>query len=151
MNTKVIGKDLTKEPPRSPRIRVGGYAILGRTIDKCRALVAGNIGEYHFDCPLDNTLFGFKHVKGEDFKAEIENGASDQEMVEWLNRSGEKKTQEEIERWGEEVEASSLYNDPEKRDYFIEECKKLGLDPAKTTTFSWLETDDRVSHAQQAA
>ncbi|PYL34793.1 MAG: hypothetical protein DMF35_04000 [Verrucomicrobia bacterium] len=72
MNTKVIGKDLTKEAPRSPRIRVGGYAILGRTIDKCRALVAGNIGEYHFDCPLDNMLFGFKGVKGDDFKAQIE-------------------------------------------------------------------------------
>ena len=87
MNTKVVGKDLTKESPRSPRIRVGGYAILGRTIDKCRALVAGNIGEYHFDCPLDNTLFGFKGVKGDDFKAQIENGASDQEMVEWLGRN----------------------------------------------------------------
>src|SRR5260370_1338966 len=73
MNTKVIGKDLTEESPRSPRIRVGGYAILGRTLDKCRALVAGNIGEYHFDCPLDNTLFGFKGVKGDDFKAQIEN------------------------------------------------------------------------------
>ena len=89
MNTKVIGKDLTKESPRSPRIRVGGYAILGRTLDKCRALVAGNIGEYHFDCPLDNTLFGFKGVKGDDFKAQIEQGASDQEIVEWLNQTGE--------------------------------------------------------------
>jgi hypothetical protein len=29
--------------------------------------------------------------------------------------------------------------------------KKLGLDPAKTTTFEWLEVDDRVSHAQAAA
>ena len=92
----MIGKDLTKESPRSPRIRVGGYAILGRTLDKCRALVAGNIGECHFDCPLDNTLFGFKGVKGEDFKAQIENGASDQETVEWLNRSGQKKTPDEI-------------------------------------------------------
>ena len=49
MNTKVNGNDLTKQAPRSPRIRVGGYAILGRTLDKCRALIAGNIGEYHFD------------------------------------------------------------------------------------------------------
>ncbi len=78
MKKKITGKDLTKEAPRSPRIRVGGYAILGRTIDKCRALVAGNIGEYHFDCPLDNMLFGFKGVKGEDFKAQIEQGAGDQ-------------------------------------------------------------------------
>src|SRR2546423_9046396 len=113
MNTKVIGKDLTKEAPRSPRLRVGGYAILGRTLDKCRALVAGNIGEYHFDCPLDNMLFGFKGVQGADFKAQIENGASDSEMVEWLDQSGEKKTPEEIKRWGEEVEANRPYDNPE--------------------------------------
>src|ERR1043166_5072400 len=126
MKTKVIGKDLTKEAPRSPRIRVGGYAILGRTLDKCRALVGGNIGEYHFDCPLDNMLFGFKGVKGDDFKAQIENGASDKDMVEWLDRSGEKKTPGEIKRWGDEVEADSLYNNPEKRDFFSESCRQLG-------------------------
>ena len=146
MHKNVIGKDLTKESPRSPGIRVGGYAILGRTIDKCRALVAGNIGEYHFDCPLDNTLFGFKGVKGVDFKAQIENGASDQQMAEWLDQAGEKKTPDEIRRWSDEVTTASLYNDPEKRDWFAEECGKLGLDPAKTTTFEWLETDDKASH-----
>jgi Domain of unknown function (DUF5069) len=151
MKRKVTGKDLTKESPRSPRIRVGGYAILGRTIDKCRALVAGEIGEYHFDCPLDNMLFGFKRVIGDDFKAQIEQGASDQEIVEWLNQSGEKKTPAEIKRWSEKVEASSLYDDLEKHDYFVQETRKLGLDPEKTTTFDWLEIDDRVFHAQKAA
>jgi hypothetical protein len=151
MKRKITGKDLTKEAPRSPRIRVGGYAILDRTIDKCRALIAGNIGEYHFDCPLDRMLFRFKGVKGDDFRGQIEQGASDEEMVEWLNRSGEKKTPGEIKRWGERVEASSLYDDLEKHDYFVAECKKLGLNPSKTTTFDWLEIDDRVSHARQAA
>jgi Domain of unknown function (DUF5069) len=151
MKKKVTGKDLSKEAPRSPRIRVGGYAILGRTIDKCRALVAGNIGEYHFDCPLDNMLFGFKGVKGDDFKAQIEQGASDQEIVEWLNLSGEKKTPAEIERWSREAEVGSFYDDPEKRDFFVEEARTLGLDPTETTTFEWLELDDKVSHAQAAA
>jgi hypothetical protein len=151
MKKKITEKDLTKEAPRSPRIRVGGYAILGRTIDKCRALVAGNIGEYHFDCPLDNTLFGFKGVKGDDFKAQVEQGASDQELVEWPNQAGEKKMPEEIKRWADEVETSSLYNHPEKREFFSEEVKKLGLNPTKTTTFEWLEVDDRISHAQKAA
>src|ERR1700682_7533 len=117
MNKKVTGKDLTKEAPRSPRIRVGGYAILGRTIDKCRALVAGNIGEYHFDCPLDNMLFGFKGVKGPDFKAQIENGASDQQIAEWLDAHGEKKTSDEIKRWSNEVKATEPYNDPQRRDW----------------------------------
>src|ERR1700749_4797551 len=112
MHKNVVGKDLTKEAPRSARIRVGGYAILGRTIDKCRALVAGNIGEYHFDCPLDNMLFGFKGVKGADFKAQIENGASDQQMAEWLDQSGEKRTSDEIARWGDEVEGKHYHDDP---------------------------------------
>src|SRR5437899_601773 len=140
MKKKIAGKDLTREAPRSPRIRVGGYGILGRTIDKCRALVAGDIGEYHFDCPLDNMLFGFKGVKGDDFKTQIEQGASEQDMIEWLNQSGERKTPAEIKRWSEKVEASSLYDDLEKHDYFVLETRKLGLDPEKTTTFEWLET-----------
>ena len=110
--------------------------------------MAGNIGEYHFDCPLDNTLFGFKGVKGVDFKAQIENGASDQQMAEWLDANGEKKTPEEIKRWGDEVEANNPYNDPDKRDWFVEQVKPLGLDPAKTTLFDWLEADDKASHSQ---
>jgi hypothetical protein len=63
----------------------------------------------------------------------------------------EKKRPEEIKHWAEEMEASSLYHHPEKRDFFSEEGKKLGVDPTKTTTFERLEIDDRVSHAQQAA
>jgi hypothetical protein len=65
MQTTVKGKDLTKEPPRSPNTMVGGYVILGRHLDKCRALLGDNIGEYHFDCPLDNMLFGWKRIMGE--------------------------------------------------------------------------------------
>ena len=147
MHKNVTGKDLTKESPRSPRIRVGGYAILGRTIDKCRALVAGNIGEYHFDCPLDNMLFGFKDVKGVDFEAQIENGASDQQMAEWLDATGDKKTPDEVKNWGDKVEAVNYSDDPERRAWFVEQLKTLGLDPEKTTLFDWLEADDKACHA----
>jgi hypothetical protein len=147
MHKNVTGKDLTKEAPRSPRIRIGGYVILGRTIDKCRALVAGDIGDYHFDCPLDNMLFGFKGVTGADFKAQIENGASSQQMAEWLDQTGEPKTPEEIKRWSDETEAANPYNNPERRDWFIEQTKPMGLDPTTTTLFDWLEADDKASYA----
>jgi hypothetical protein len=90
-------------------------------------------------------------VKGDDFKAQIENGASDQEMVEWLNRNGQKKTPDEIKRWGDEVTATRPYDDPERREWFVEQVKPLGLDPAKTTLFDWLEKDDKACHAQKAA
>jgi hypothetical protein len=151
MERNVSGKDLTKEAPRSPRVGIGGYAILGRTLDKCRALIAGNIGEYHFDCPLDNMLFGFKGVKGDDFKAEAEKGASDQEMAKWLDTHGERKTPAEVKRWADETEKSSMIDNPEKRDFFIEECQKLGLDPEKTTIFEWLEADDKASYVTAGA
>ena len=55
------------------------------------------------------------------------------------------------DRWSEKVQASSLYDDVEKREFFSEQTRRLGLDPAKTTTFEWLEIDDKVSHAQKAA
>ena len=146
MHKNVTGKDLTKEAPRSPRVRVGGYVILGRTIDKCRASIAGDIGEYHYDCPLDNMLFGFKGVNGADFKAQVESGASDQQMAEWLDASGDPKTAEEIKRWSDETEVANPYNDPERRDWFVEQTKPLGLDPVKTTLFDWLEADDKASY-----
>jgi hypothetical protein len=150
MNNQVQGKDLTKEAPRSPRERVGGYAILARTYDKCRALLGGNIGEYHFDCPLDNMLFGFKGVKGDDFKAEVEKGASVEEMARWLDSHGAKKTPEEVKAWSDEVEASNPYNNPEKRDWFVEQLQQYRLNPLTTTLFDWLETDDKASYEKAA-
>jgi hypothetical protein len=68
-------------------------------------------------------------------------------MAEWLDANGEKRTSEEIKSWGDKVEADSLYNNPETREFFSEGCKKVGLDPATTTTFTWLEADDKASHA----
>ncbi len=143
--TLIPAKDLTTEPPRSPRIRLGGYVILARTTDKCRALLAGRIGEYHFDCPLDNMLFGFKGLTGDDFKAEVERGAADDEMVRWLDTHGVPKTPEEITDWSDFMEAFNPYEDPERREWFAEQTRALGLDPAKTTLFDWLEADDKAS------
>ena len=151
MNRTMKGKDLTKEPPRSPNTLLGGYAILGRTLDKCRALLWGNLGEYHFDCPLDNMLFGWKGIKGDDFKAAVEEGRSDEEMTQWVDEHGEKKSAREKEQWVEEMRKSSLYNNPEKRDFFVEETRKLGLDPETTSLFEWLEADDEASYPRMVA
>jgi len=140
--------NLTVQAPRSPRIRLGGYVILARTTDKCHAFLEGTIGDYHFDCPLDNFLFGFKGVTGDDFKAQVQAGASDEALVEWLNTHGTPKTSEEIKAWSDGVEATKPYENPERRDWFAEQTTPLGLDPAKTTLFDWLEADDKASYAK---
>lgn len=140
--------DLTQVAPRSPRIRIGGYAILARTIDKGRASLVGKTGDYHYDCPLDNYLFGFKGVTGEEFKKQIVAGASDEELAQWLDANGTPKTPEEIAAWSDSVEAANPYHDPEKRDWFVAQVKPLGLNPETTTLFDWLEADDKASYSK---
>jgi hypothetical protein len=53
--------------------------------------------------------------------------------------------------WSDEVEAGSMMENPEKRAFFTEECKKPGLDPEKSSTFDWLEADDRARFKSNAA
>lgn len=54
------GKDLTKVAPRSPHVVLGGFNILARAIDKCQALLWGNIGEYNFDWLEADDVASFK-------------------------------------------------------------------------------------------
>jgi hypothetical protein len=150
MTNSNTGSDLTKEAPRSPKVRVGGYVILARTYDKCRAMLWGNIGEYHFDCPLDNMLFGWKGVTGDAFKAEVEKGATDEEMAKWLDNNGTKMSADQVQEWSEMMMAANPYDNPEKRDWFVEQVSVYNLDPKTTTLFDWLDVDDKASYAKAA-
>src|SRR5207245_6686920 len=58
-------KDLTHEFPRSPRETLAGYVLAARMLDKCRAAIAGTMGEYHFDCPLGRFFFEFAGIIAE--------------------------------------------------------------------------------------
>jgi hypothetical protein len=148
MNTASLStaKDLSEDTPRSARERLGGYAILARCLDKGRAEINNTAGDFHFNCPLDNQLFSFKGVKGEDVRKLLENGASDEDVVEWLNNNGTPRTREEIEEWSIRMDNSRPdESDREKQEWFAGECGKLGLDPAKTTLFEYLDEDDRIT------
>jgi hypothetical protein len=145
MTTTTTIRDLTKQAPRSPRERLAGFVIATRAIDKCRASAAGMQGEYHFDCPLDNMLFHFKDITGAQFKTAVEASANDEEIGVWLLAHGKAKTPAEIKKWSDEMAAASMMSNPEKRGYFIDNCKQLGLNPETSSTFDWLEADDRAS------
>jgi hypothetical protein len=145
MTTPIITRDLTKQAPHSPRERIAGFAIATRAVDKCRASLAGTLGEYHYDCPLDNELFTFKGINGEQFKTAVQAAKNYEEVGAWLLANGTAKTAPEIEDWSDDMEAGSLMKNPEKRAYFMESCSRLGLNPQMNTTFDWLEADDRES------
>lgn len=142
-------KDLSQQAPRGPRERINGYVLTARMIDKGRATLAGINGEYHFNCPLDNMLFSFKGVDGEEVRTVLASGASDEEIATWIDAHGTLKTNEEIGAWSRQTEQITYYNNPEKKEWFSEECGRLGLDPAKTTLFEYLEEDDRQSYQKR--
>src|SRR5438477_414800 len=66
--------DLTKHPPRSPRVRLGGYVILPRMLDKGRATTAGKNGEYKYACPLDERFLDFAGIDPEALKKQLAAG-----------------------------------------------------------------------------
>jgi hypothetical protein len=138
-------KNLTEEPPRSPRTRLGGYALVARMADKGRATLHGVAGEYHFACPLDQRLFDFKGVQADDVKSVLASGATDEQLVDWLNSHGTQKTADEIKEWGAAVEAYLPSEYPESKEWFAEACAKLGLKPENSTLFDYLEADDVVT------
>ena len=79
--TQLSAPDLTQHPPRSPHVQLGGFVHLPRLLDKARASHAGNAGDYHYNCPLDQHFFKFTGIGHEAMLAEVKKGGSDSEIL----------------------------------------------------------------------
>jgi Domain of unknown function (DUF5069) len=98
--------DLTQHPPRSPRIRLGGFVALPRILDKARAHLAGRTGEYRWNNPLDQRLFTFTGISAEEFLTAVQTGRSDSGMVEWIGSQTSRQAWE-IAAWSHWLETLS--------------------------------------------
>jgi hypothetical protein len=143
--------DLTQRPPRSPRVRLGGYAILPRMLDKGRAVIAGKQGEFKYACPLDQEFLNFVGIDPEKLREQLAAGKGDGEILEWIKANAKNK------REPHEIEAWSCYQDRrtpgevEKRSYLAEIHEQVG--PKRADIVSWfdlLDLDDHVSYGGKA-
>jgi hypothetical protein len=92
--------DLTQRPPRSPRVRLGGYAILPRVLDKGRAVIAGTAGEYKFACPLDQQFLTFAGIDPERLREQLATGKGDGEILAWVTANAKNQpTPAHIAAW----------------------------------------------------
>lgn len=143
MNT-TSAPDLTQRPPRSPRVRLGGYTILPRVLDKARASLAGRLGDYKFNNPLDTLLFGFTGVTADELLAQVRAGACDFEVLQWLNGRA-RKSPHEVAAWSAWTETYT--------DHSVDGHQWLGegiarLDARREdidTVFAYLDLDDHLS------
>ena len=135
--------DLTKQPPRSPRVRLGGYVMLPRMLDKGRAMLSGRNGEYSYGCPLDQRFLEYTGVDVDALKQELAAGKGDGEILDWINSHAKiKHTQSEIEAWSVWQERRAPDNH-ESREYFNKLHKQAA--PKRTDIVSWfdlLDADD---------
>lgn len=132
--------DFTQHPPRSVRVRLGGFAHLPRLLDKARATLASTNGAYHYNCPLDRQFFEFTGLDHEALLAEVRLGRSDTQMLAWV-RARVKRSPAEIHSWsawleqhgpggaaGHEWMAATIKNDGPERDDIRSFADLLDLD-----------------------
>ena len=143
--------DLTKRPPRSPRVRLGGYVILPRMLDKGRALIAGTVGEYHYNCPTDQRFLNFVGINAEALKRQLATGKGDGEVLAWLEKNAKhKRTESEIAAWSAYC-AQRAPADIESREFFQGEHARVAPKREDIVTwFDYLDLDDYVSFGGQA-
>lgn len=141
--------NLTLHPPRRPSIRLGGYVALARFLDKARADLAGQLGAYKVgpSSELDAALLAFT---GADFAAlrAFAGGNDDAAVVGWLKENGKPHSDAEIADWSEAFERLLLRDDPARRAYAQIVLEKTGLPADSTTTFDFLDWDDRHAFPQ---
>src|SRR5688572_15652210 len=143
----IAAPDLTQRPPRSPRSRLGGYALLPRMLDKGRATIVGKNGEYHYNCPIDQHILKFAGIDPIQLRAELEKGKGDGEILEWINTNGSaKRNPWEIKQWSEYHDQRGPDSDAETFQFFGEYVSKLTK--TREDIHTWadvLELDDYVT------
>lgn len=132
-------------------MRLGGYAVLPRMLDKGRALVAGKQGEYHYACPTDQHFLEFTGINSEALKRQLAGGKGDGEVLEWIRKNAKhKRSAAEIAAWSAWMD-NRAPSDPEGREYFQEVHGKIG--PKRDDICTWfdmLDLDDYVSFGGQS-
>jgi hypothetical protein len=140
--------DLTQRPPRSPRVRLGGYAALPRMLDKGRATIIGKNGEYHFNCPLDQRILSFLGIDPEALKTQLAAGKGDGEILQWINANAKnKRTEWEIDQWSSYMENRGPNSDPDTLKFFVDLVSKVANGRSDIRTFAeLLDLDDYASY-----
>jgi Domain of unknown function (DUF5069) len=153
MSTNNSSPDLTQRPPRSPRVRLGGYVLLPRILDKGRASLAGKLGEYRYSGGgMDRHFFNFVGLDHEALKTELAKGGSDFDVLTWIQANAKHQRQPwEIAAWSEFHRRRSPDSDTETLIDFANEVKQFN--PLRKDIHTWfdlLDLDDYCSFGGKA-
>ncbi len=150
--TNITAPDLTTRPPRSPRARLGGYALLPRMLDKGRATLVGKNGEYHYNCPLDQHILNFAGIDPEALLKELAKDKGDGEILTWITENAKnKRSAWEIKAWSDYMQDRGPDSDAETLGYFTQAVAKFTT--TREDIRGWtelLDLDDYVTFGGKA-
>jgi hypothetical protein len=130
--------DLQTQFPRSPKDKLDGYAHVARIIDKARAHNAGTLGEYIYNCPMDQSWFQLTGIAADAF-AEAVTTRDDRQMADWIRQRATPRSREEIEAWNRTL-LSRTPSSPESQKHFLATRQKLA--PERTDITTWPDLID---------
>ena len=139
--------DLTRHPPRSPRVRLGGYVILARCLDKGRATLAGKNGEFTYNASFDRHIINFLGFDPLALLEELAAGKGDGEILEWLKASAHHQpTPWEIEQWSEYMVRRTPDSDAETLIFFSRHVRSFSNTREDIKTWmDLIDLDDLVT------
>lgn len=147
----ITALDLTQRAPRSPRVRLGGYVMLPRILDKARASLLGKSGDYKYGNPMDQQFFAFTGIAQDALLDQVRTGAGDWELLLWVNQSTKPgRAPHEVRSWSAWMESMPI-GDAEDLEWFAAQARRIN--PARTdlqTIMDYLDADDHVSYGGAA-
>ena len=140
-NLVISAPDLRQRPPRSPRCRLGGYVILPRMLDKGRAAILGQNGEFNYDAPFDQHIVNFLGFDPAALLEQLAAGKGDREILAWLRSNARNQPVPwEIEQWSEYMVRRTPDSDPETLIFFF---RRVGsFSKAREDIKTWMDLID---------
>jgi hypothetical protein len=120
-------------------------------LDKGRATIADQNGEYHYACPIDVHFLNYAGIDPDLLKKELAAGKGDSAILEWVQANAtHNRAPWEITQWSAYHEAR-VPSDCEARDYLNEMHKTASaLREDIATWFDLLDLDDHVTFGGKA-
>jgi hypothetical protein len=145
--TAIQAPDLSKTTPRSCYATLGPFILLPRIIDKCRAALAGTLGEYASGCGLDMLFFNHFAISYDAFKAAVETGKTDEELLAWVMANivdPVDATEEAILAWS--YDARTYSPDTKEKKAYYETYRRTSAAHRTdvTTWFALLEAEEQA-------
>jgi hypothetical protein len=134
--------DLTQAYPRSVHEKLHGVVQLARAIDKGKATANGNVGEYHYDCPMDKAVFEFLGIDAAKLLDVIKSAKNDAEIEAYVAPFIDAKSAAELETWNRQWVTTAPTGDSLK--YFLELRDQVAPDRKDVTAWAdLLDLDEK--------